>query len=91
MEELKLRKVKDGTEGAAYMAPRIVIGAGEFRCNMGRRLEVKLSLICWRFASDHGWSLTLLSSEVMEVYLGHEYAPRGYAWMVPSSNGTRSA
>lgn len=83
-------KVKDvsGGGGDSYVASKMVVGADGFKCGVGRwfglkpEMELATCIQSWVKPNPLG------SSRVMEVYLGREYAPGGYAWIVPSSNDT---
>ncbi|MEM2864178.1 MAG: NAD(P)/FAD-dependent oxidoreductase [Candidatus Bathyarchaeia archaeon] len=79
---------KDGGMEGLHLSSRVVIGADGFRCSVGRwfgvnpRMELASCIQSWVRPNPLG------SSRVMEVYVGREYAPGGYAWVVPSSDDT---
>ncbi|MEM2123154.1 MAG: NAD(P)/FAD-dependent oxidoreductase, partial [Candidatus Bathyarchaeia archaeon] len=81
-------KVKVGSGGGEsfYLSSKVVVGADGFKCGVGRwfgvdpRMELASCIQSWVRPNPLG------SSRIMEVYIGREYAPGGYAWVVPSSD-----
>ncbi|MGC8962030.1 MAG: hypothetical protein ACP5K1_06280, partial [Candidatus Bathyarchaeia archaeon] len=88
-ERVKVKvKARDESERSLYLSSSVVVGADGFRCGVGRwfgvysRMELASCIQSWVRPNPLG------SSRVMEVYIGREYAPGGYAWIVPSSDDT---
>jgi geranylgeranyl reductase family protein len=75
----------DGIDGSGELSSELIIGADGIRSNVARWMGLKMPKKIVAAAQVEVDSIEM-EKDIAEVYLGREYAPNFYAWILPKEN-----